>query len=524
MENQSQEYYTPFQLKLPVDLEKIIEINDPVYTFCEVMDHIDLNKYLAIEESRTGRPRYDRGTLLKVILFAFMEHGYVSVREIEKLCKTDIRFMWLLHDMPAPSFMTIDSFMNKELNAKIEEIFLEINAQIFEREKVDMEHLYIDGTKLPANANKYSWVWKKSSEKNRQKTFEKVTVVLGEMNETLQPFGVKFGTREEYEIPYLELIQEQYVKTIGFDPEKAVRGRGHRKTTEQRLYDKLCEYIEKLKKYAENIKICGEKRNSYSKTDNDATFMRMKRDHMGNDQLIPGYNIQLGVCDEYIAVFDVQQYASDMDCFEPLILKFYRQYKKFPKYPIADAGYGSLNNYLFCEEHGMEKYMKFAMFKKVTTNKKYREDPFRAVNFPINEAGNPVCPNGKEFIYLKTNPIRGNHYGRTEELYQCEDCTGCPLKEKCCKCKGNRIVRINRELTSIHEEVLGNLNSIHGALLRMNRSIQSEGAFGEIKWNRSYTRARRRGLDGLIFEISLISCGFNLHKFHLRKSAQKIAA
>lgn len=156
MKNQSQEYYTPFQLKLPVDLEKIIEINDPVYTFCEVMDHIDLKKYLAVEESRTGRPRYDRGTLLKVILFAFMEHGYVSVREIEKLCKTDIRFMWLLHDMPAPSFMTIDSFMNKELNAKISEIFLEINAQIFKHEKVDMEHLYIDGTKLPANANKYS--------------------------------------------------------------------------------------------------------------------------------------------------------------------------------------------------------------------------------------------------------------------------------------------------------------------------------------------------------------------------------
>ncbi len=421
MENQSQVYYTPFQLKLPVDLEKIIEINDPIYTFCEVMDHIDLNKYLAVEESKEGRPRYDRRTLAKVILFAFMEHGYVSVREIEKLCKTDIRFMWLLHDTPAPSFMTIDSFMNKELNKKIDEIFLEINAQIFKHEKVDMEHLYIDGTKLPANANKYSWVWKKSSEKNRLKTFEKITALLLKMNETLLMFGVKFGTREEYAIPYLELIQTEYIKITGFDPEKTIRGRGHRKTAEQRLYEKLSEYIEKLKKYAENIKICGDKRNSYSKTDNDATFMRMKRDHMGNDQLIPGYNIQLGVCDEYIAVYDVQQYASDMDCFVPLILKYYRQYNKFPKYPIADAGYGSLNNYLFCEEHGMEKYMKFTIFKKVTTDKKYREDPFRAVNFPINENGNPVCPNGKEFIYLKSVPIRGNNYGRTEELYQCED-------------------------------------------------------------------------------------------------------
>ncbi len=85
-------------------------------------------------------------------------------------------------------------------------------------------------------------------------------------------------------------------------------------------------------------------------------------------------------------------------------------------------------------------------------------------------------------------------------------------------------MRLNKELTSIHQEVLGNLNSIHGALLRMNRSIQAEGAFGEIKWNHSYTRARRRGLEGLILEISLISCGFNLHKYHLRKAAGKIAA
>lgn len=194
------------------------------------------------------------------------------------------------------------------------------------------------------------------------------------------------------------------------------------------------------------------------------------------------------------------------------------------KYPVADAGYGSFNNYLFCEEHEMEKYMKFTMFAKETKDKKYRDDPYRAVNFPIDENGNPVCPNGKRFYYLASRPIKGNKYGRTEELYQCEDCTDCSHKPKCCKCKGNRIVRMNEELTEIHQEVLGNLNSTHGALLRKNRSIQAEGAFGEIKWNHSYSRARRRGLEGLILEMSLISCGFNLHKYHLRKLAGKVAA
>ena len=521
MNNQPQEYYTPYQLKFPIEIEKIIETTDPVYTFCEVMNHIDLSKYLTTEDRRTGRQRYEEETLLKVILFAFMENGYESLRKIEKLCKTDIRFMWLLQDNPPPSHSTIGNFMNNVLNRKIDEIFADINSYIFTVENVDLNHVYIDGTKIEANANKYSWVWKKSCEKNRLKVFARITELLGEMNEKISSFCVKFGIREEYAIEYLEQIQQQYVKICGFDPETAIRGRGHHKTIEQRHYDKLSEYISRLKKYAEHIKICGDERNSYSKTDHDATFMRMKKDYMGNDQLLPGYNIQLGVCDEYIAVFDVKQYASDMECFKPLIEKFNQIYEKYPEYPVADAGYGSFNNYLYCEEHGMKKYMKFTMYEKESKDKKYRDDPYRAVNFPIDADGDPICPNGKKFHYLYSRPVRGNKYGRTEEFYQCEDCSNCLQKEKCCKCKGNRKIRLNEELTKFHKEVLCNLNSIHGALLRMNRSIQSEGANGIIKWNRSYTRARRRGSKALNLEIAMICCGFNLHKFHLKKSAIK---
>ena len=522
--NKPQMYNTPYQLKLPLEIEKIIEISDPVYTFCEVLNQIDLKRYLVIKENRTGRKRFDSETLLKVILFAFMEHGYVSVREIEKLCKTDIRFMWLLQDNDAPSFMTIDNFMNHCLSESIGDIFIEINKYIFEQENVDLNHVYIDGTKLVANANKYSWVWKKNSIKNRKKSFDKITALLEEINQEIMYQGVRFDIRTEYAIEYLEQITEQYIKLTGINPSLIVRGRGHHKTKEQRNYDKLVEYTDKLKKYAKHIRTCGEERNSYSKTDNDATFFRMKKDYMGNDQLLPGYNIQLGLCDEYISVFDVKQYASDMDCFQPLMEKFNNTYHRYPIYPVADAGYGSFNNYLYCEEYGMEKYMKFTMFKKETEDKEYHNNPFRAVNFPINENGNPVCPNGKEFQYLYRRPVRGNKFGRTEEMYQCEDCLGCKLKEQCCKCEGNRVVRINEELTKFHKEVLNNLNSVHGALLCMNRSIQAEGAFGTIKWNRAYKRARRRGLKGVILEISMISCGFNLHKYHLKQTAKQLAA
>ena len=511
-------------MKLPVEISKIIEISDPVYTFCEIVTHIDLSKYLANEEREKGRPRYDEYVLFRVVLFAFMEFGYVSTRAIEKLCKTDIRFMWLLDGMKAPSHMTIDNFINRRLVGSIEEIFKEINGYIFEKEHVDTNHVYIDGTKIRANANMYSWVWKKSCVKNRIKTFEKITELLNIVNENLRIYGVKLGTRTEYAIEYLEELLEKYVELTGISPKTVLRGRGHRKTVEQKHYDLLTQYVEKLKKYAEKINICGEERNSYSKSDNDATFMRMNKDYMKNDQLLPGYNVQLGICDEYIAVFDVMRYASDMDCFAPLMKRFALLYGRYPEYPVADAGYGSFNNYLFCEEHGMKKYMKFTMFEKASKDEAYMADPFRAVNFPIDGSGHPVCPNGRRFMFERCAAIKGNKYGRTEEYYKCESCDGCQYRSVCCKGDGDRMIRLNRELTSIHQEVLNNLNSTHGALLRMNRSIQAEGAYGTIKWNRAYTRARRRGLKAMFFEIGIICVGFNMHKYHIKKQIALKAA
>lgn len=510
--------YTPKQLKLPLEIEKIIDISDPVYSFSEIVDSIDFTSHFAVEESKTGRPRYNPTVMLKIILFSFMENGYLSLRNIEKSCKTDIRYMWLLDGMAAPSFATFGNFIRDELTDSIEDIFLAINQVIFEKEKVDLEHAYIDGTKIEANANKYTWVWKKSSTKSRDKVFTKVTDLLEEINRTeLSYLNVKFETRTEYAIEYLDEILTKYGEIYNLNPSGFVSGKGHRKSIHQRHYQALEEYRKRLADYAHHIEICGETRNSYSKTDHGATFMRIKTDYMGNDQLLPAYNMQAAVCDEYIAAIDVKQYASDMDCFVPLMEKFNRLYGNYPKYPIADAGYGSFNNYLFCQEHGMEKFMKFTMFEKETKDRKYKENPYRSVNFKQDKEGNPVCPNNQKFTLKYTQAVRGNKYGRTEEIYECENCAECPHKEQCCpRTKGNRTIQMNRALTAIHEEVIENLYSIHGALLCMNRSIQSEGAFGIMKWDRSYKRAFRRGLESVILEFYLISCGFNLYKYHNR--------
>lgn len=235
---------------------------------------------------------------------------------------------------------------------------------------------------------------------------------------------------------------------------------------------------------------------------------------MGNDQLLPAYNVQIGIADEYIAVVDVNQYRSDMDCFIPLMEQFYKTQGFYPKYPVADAGYGSYNNYIYCEQKGMEKYMKFTMYKKETSDKKYHNDPFRAVNFRIDEDGKMRCPNDKVFRFMYRKNIKGNQYGRQEEIYQCEDCSGCPYAKQCKKTDKERTVRINEELTKMHKEVIDNLESIHGALLRMNRSIQAEGTFGIMKNDRWYKRIVRRGLKSVRLEIFLVYLGQNLYKYH----------
>lgn len=491
-----------------------LDICDPVFSFDELMEEVNIETYLKnIPEHVTGRIRYNPVNMLKTVLFGFMDSGYISLRELEDNCKVNIRYMYLM-DHQKPSYRTFGYFINKVLGDQIETIFNDVNKVIFEKEGVDLNHLYIDGSKFEANANKYSWVWKKATEKSRYRLFEKITLLLDEINHDLVWSGVTVQTNTEYVPEQLREILGHFAKAWQLDPEKFVHGIGHRKSTQQRQYEKLQEYTAKLEEYIEKIDICGPERNSYSKTDTSATFMRIKTDYMGNDQLLPAYNVQVGVADEYIALVDVNQYRSDMDCFIPLMEKFRQTYGFYPEYPVADAGYGSYNNYIYCEQHGMKKYMKFTMYEKETKDKKYHNDPFRAVNFQIDEEGVLRCPNGKALNFAYRKAVRGNRYGRQEEVYICEDCSGCPFAEQCKKTEKNRTARLNSELTAMHEEVINNLESIQGALLRMNRSIQAEGTFGIMKNDRWYKRIVRRGIESVRMEVFLVSIGHNLYKYH----------
>ena len=521
MNNQPKRYSNAKQGILPFFFSDFLDISDPVLVFDELMEAIDLEKYLKhVPVHKLGRIRYNPVNMLKTVLFGFMQEGYISLRALQDNCRTNIRFMYLM-DHETPSYRTFSYFITNVLGDSIEDIFYDINHVVFEKEHVDLEHIYIDGSKFEANANRYTWVWKKATEKSRYRLFQKLTALIEQINADLSFSGIRIETNTEYIPQQLREIMARYKYIWKLDENAFVSGRGHKKTPQQRQYETLKAYTEKLEEYVEKIRICGEGRNSYSKTDHSATFMRIKKDYMGNDQLLPAYNVQFGIADEYIAVADINQYRSDMDCFIPLMEQFYARYGFYPRYPVADAGYGSYNNYIYCQQHEMEKYMKFPMFEKETKDRKYHEDPFRAVNFKMDENGALRCPNGKKFVFSYRQGIKGNQYGRQEEIYVCEDCSGCPHAEKCKKTDKERTIRLNEELTAIHKEVIENLESIQGALLRMNRSIQAEGTFGIMKYDRWYKRLVRKGMKSVRMEIFLVSIGHNLYKYYNKQMKKR---
>lgn len=510
-------YCTAIQGTMPLFFDFLIPMDDPIHDFLEVIDSLNILKYKnKAAKIKPGRPAYSFEDMFKTVLFGFMEEGYSSIRELENKCKTDVRYMMLMNGA-TPSYGTFHNFIREELSLSIKDIFNDINAYIIKADNVDLRCLYIDGTKIEANANRYSWVWKRRTDRTRYSLYRKITQLFNETNEFLMMHGLVIETSEDYSPEYLLEILSRLMKLYKANGIEFVSGKGRRKSIYQKTYQMLEMYTAKLFEYIEKAEICGKDRNSYSKVDPNATFMRMKNDYMKNGQLLPAYNLQFGVSDEYIVAFIVSQKRADMDCFIPLIEKYYETYGTYPEFPVADAGYGSLNNYIYCEEHGMKKYMKFPMYQKETHSKEYHENPYRAVNFKRDEAGNLVCPNGKKMNFSHRVSVKGNMYGRQSEVYVCEDCSNCPYAAECKKTDRNRTINLNEELTAYHKEVVENLTSIQGIILRMNRSIQSEGTFGIIKHDKEYKRTVRRGKEQVELEIFLVCIGFNLAKYHNKK-------
>ena len=509
----TQEQISTYQLKLPLEIGVKIDPKDPVVTFKEVLEGVNLKQFLIKpEKDNRGRDGYDPEVLLKIVLFAYM-NNVRSTRKIEALCRNDIRFMYLSEEI-TPSHMTIDNFINQYLLNNVEDIFYEITKYIIRKQNIDISTVYVDGTKIEAFPNKYTWVWKKACITSRDRKFKYLKEYFKQQNnQTIIP-GIEFPVQDSYSIEELEEIIDELYKRMGTEGIKYVNGKGKRKSKIQRVYDTVYKATEKLKEYAKKIEKCGEGRNSYSKTDKDATFMRMKTDYMGNTALLPAYNWHLETAGEIIINGLTSQNASDNKSFIPLMEKHLERYGEYPKAAVADAGYGTLEVYDYCTRNGIGKYIKFPSWQRETHDKKFRDNPFRSKNFRIDDQGHPVCPNGQRFIKVNERAIKGNVDHRTEEMYECENCEGCPFRDKCFKGQGNRRININRTLSTYHEEVIRLLETEEGIQLRVERTTIAEGTFGVIKQDYSFRRLTRVSLKKVNLEFYLIMIGYNLQKYH----------
>jgi transposase len=488
-----QGYFNPKQLKLPLSFEVKIPFDSEARTFDEVFRRIDFRQYI-VAESNVGRIGYNPVNMLKLILFCMMEN-ITTLRGMEKAAKNDIRIMWLTDELK-PSHQTINQFMNERLKGSIEDIFHEINRYIIKKEQIDVQKIYIDGTKIEANANKYTFIWKGSIEKFRDKLYRKITKQLEKMNERYQEKGIFFPVEETYEVETLMKIVQYLDEEIKQGTVSFVYGKGQRKTALQRDYEKMSEYHGKLIEYNHYIEVIGPDRNSCARTDKGATFMHMKEDHMRNGQLKPGYNIQIGVSNEFILHVDVFQDRSDYQTLIPFLEGYKKAYGFYPQYPVADAGYGGLKNYRYMKLNGMGLYQKYTMYSKDTSDKKYIQDPKRPVNFKKDEQGNYYDENGEMLVFLW-------HSKKGHDVYEVPS--------------SKRRIDIHEELWALQKEARENLQSELGIELRVQRSIQVEGAFGVIKENMGMRRFRRRGIENVKFEFILVAIGYNLSKLHKKK-------
>lgn len=487
----NQVYFNPKQLKLPLSFDIKIPFDSEARTFDEVFRRINLEKYLVRKPIR-GRNPYNPVNMLKLILFCQMEN-ITSLRDMAKAAQHDIRIMWLTDEFK-PSHQTISEFMNQHLKKNIETLFYDLNQYIIDKDKIDTKRLYIDGTKIEANANKYKFVWKGSVEKFRDKLYQKITKQIKTLNDHYLEMGIFFPMYETYDLEYVKRIFEFLDQEVKQREITFVQGKGTRKTALQRDYEKITEYVKKLEEYDKYIAIIGTDRNSCARTDHDATFMHMKEDYMRNGQLKAGYNVQIGVSDEYILHLDIFQDRSDYQTFIPFLKGYHQSTGIHPEYPVADAGYGGLKNYRYLKNNKMELYQKYSMYRKDTTDKKRMNDPYFTHDL-VKDGTDYIAKNGERLIFKYTNQ-KGN------DVYELPN---------------GKTKEINDENLAYQKEVMKNLTSELGIELRVQRSIQVEGAFGIIKEQMGFRRFKRRGTQNVKFEFMLIAIGYNLAKLHSKK-------
>ena len=504
-----------YQLKLPLELETIIPENDSVRLLSQLVEEMDLTDlYSTYERINSLSPR----TLLKIVLYSYMNGDYSS-RSMELNCKRDINFMFLLEGHKAPDHATLARFRSLHFAPCSKRILAEVSNILFDLGEISGETIFIDGTKIEACANKYTFVWKKAVTKNQAKLLIKLADFVAECEKA---YDIKIVYGNTIKMKHVKRLRKRLLKLCKEEKITFVHGIGKRKSPLQKSFETLDGYLNKLKEYNQKIHKCGS-RNSYSKTDEDATFMRMKEDAMMNGQLKPAYNLQHGVDSEYITWLTIGPQPTDTTTLIPF-LKDAEQNLKFKyKNITADAGYESEENYLFLEENNQIAFIKPANYE-ISKTRKYKNDIGKMDNMEYDEEGDfYTCKNNQKLVvdHIRHSKSKTG-YVSEKTIYKCENCDGCPYKSECIKgnnCKTpleerTKMLQVAKTFIEQRKADLERIISEEGKLYRMNRSIQAEGSFGDIKQDMQFRRYLTKGAANVLAESTLLAIARNINKLH----------
>ena len=494
----------------PQRIDRDIAENDPVRLVNAVVDSLNLENFNRLYKER-GRSPYHPRMMLKVILYAYMSNIY-SCRKIEKALLRDVHFIWLA-GYEQPDFITINRFRNR-VKDEINNVFTQLVLLLAERGLVSLDVEYIDGTKIESKANKYTFVWRGSVEKNRARLMAKIRVLLAQIDDAVAQENADTQEKAEFTPSQLGEICEELRQSLAQSPAPESKEDRRARRKKERELRRLEQMGDKLGDYDSKLERMGG-RNSMSKTDPDATFMRMKEDAMNNGQTKPGYNLQIGTENQFITDFGLFPNPTDTLTMPLFLTSFMRRYGRMASTAVADSGYGSEENYRFMEENSVEAYVKYNYFHK-EQKRPFRNDPFRIENLHYNaEDDYYVCPMGQHMTRVGTRHDKsGSGYVAELAIYRAQRCQGCPLRGSCYKGEyPAREIRANHRLNEYKRRARERLTSERGIEHRSKRPIEPEAVFGQMKFNMAYRRFRHFGKDKVTMDFAFFAIAFNIKKW-----------
>jgi len=498
------------QRKLFVESDAVIPDNHIVRVVDAAVDALNVEPLLA-KYQLDGRASYHPVMMLKLLIYAYTQKIY-SCRKIAKLARENLMAIWLC-DSNKPDFKTINTFRSEKMKHVMLEVFAEVVDLLERRGYIKLETYFLDGTKIAADANPYSWVWGKSTKWYKEALRKKCASLFLEIDREEEREEVLYEGKDLPEMGERVEIDSEAIRemAVRIDTLLAESPKDRKLKKASRLIRK--DYLPRMEKYEHQEEVL-EERNSYSKSDTDATFMRMKEDHMRNGQLKPAYNVQIGTENQFIVGYSVHRRPGDTGCMIDHLDTAKRQRKgRLPSTLVADAGYGSEENYSHLAKWNISACVKYNLYHK-EQSRTWREDPTRVQNWSYDASTNTyTCGVGRTLVHIGNRKSRSkNGFESLVSVYECTDCTGCPHKESCTEREGNRQLHVNHRNNAFRADARKLLDSPLGETLRKRRSIEVESVFGNIKSNYGVTRFSLRGLDKVNLEWGLHSIAHNMRK------------